>query len=130
MTAGRAKITVVRPKPKPASVETVKVQKASVKKLPVKTAPKTGLENRGARLTDLQKKNRAADLQWDKVERNMEQRFDTAAGGPRAGGKTNGQPGVKNIRKNVAIDKEAAKKVPIKINSAKLKPNRIIKKSK
>lgn len=34
ITAGRAKITVVRPKPKPASAETVKVQKSSVRVKP------------------------------------------------------------------------------------------------
>jgi hypothetical protein len=103
------------------------IQKSSVKKLPAKTAPKTGLENRGARLTDLQKKNRAADLQWNKAERNFEAQQEMNYTGPKTG-KPAWKQNAKNARRDATIDKEAAKKVPIKINSARLKPNRIIKK--
>jgi hypothetical protein len=128
MTAGKAKTTIVRPKPKAASAETIKIQKSSVKKLPVKTAtaPKTGLENRGARLTDLQKKNRAADLSFNKAEKRYEANTEMYNLGGKTG-KPTFSPSAKNVRKEAAIDKEAAKKVAIKINSARLKRNRTIK---
>ena len=91
----------------------------SVKIVPRNTAPKSGLEGRGAKLTPEQQKSRAQDTQWDEAERNMERRFDTAAGGPRAGGKTSGLPGKANLRKTAAIDKAASKTLPVKINSAR-----------
>jgi hypothetical protein len=102
---------------KAAAAKTAKIAKNSVKVKPRKTAPKTGLEGRGAKLTSAQQKERAQALRFDKQERNYEQRFDTAAGGPRAGGKDNGLPGKKNLRKTAAVNKAADKKLPIKINS-------------
>lgn len=92
--------------------------KKSVKVLPRKTAPKTDLSSRGAKPTTRERINRARDLQWNKAEKNYEQRFDTAAGGPRAGGSSSGNPGQKNLRKTASLNKAADKKLPVQINSA------------
>lgn len=129
MSAGRAKVTIVRPKPKAASAETAKAQKASVKKLPNRTAPKTDLSSRGVKPTQNEKITRARDAQWDKAEKRFEAQEEMYYTGPKTG-KPAFKQSAKNARKDATIDKEAAKKVPIKINSAKLKPNRIIKKTK
>jgi len=90
--------------------------KSAVKVLPRKTAPKTDLSSRGAKPTRLERSERASDLRFNKAEKNYEQRFDTSAGGPRAGGSSSGNPGKKNLRKEAAIKKEA--KPVVKINSA------------
>ena len=90
---------------------------SSVKVVPSKTAPKTGLEGRGNKLTAAEQKNRAGEMRWDRQERNAERRFDTYAGGPRAGESSSGNPGKKNLRKIASLDKAADKKIPIKINS-------------
>ena len=131
VSAGRAKITVVRPKAKPASAETIKVQKASVKKLPTRTAPKTDLSSRGNKITSASQKKAATKILDDKWEKYVDQRFDTYPGGPRAdynmANKGRGAT-AKKIIQNKAIVKAADKKVPIKINSAKLERNVIIKK--
>lgn len=84
------------PKPKPKSVSN--------------TAPKTGLENRGVKLTRNERINRAREYQWQKLETRMEQRFDTNAGGPRAGEINTAGPGKANARKAAAVAKEASKK--------------------
>ena len=125
----KAKTTVVRPKPKTASAETVKTQKASVKKLPSKTAPKTGIENRGNKVSRNDRAETAKEMLWNKGERSYEGSIDIMAtgmkgpkmGAPKAAGKKN-QKKIDNLKK--------AAKTPIKINSSNLKPNRIIKKSK
>lgn len=135
MSAGRAKVTIVRPKPKAASAETAKAQKASVKKLPNRTAPKTDLSSRGVKPTQNEKITRARDAQWDKAERT----YDAALGATGLRGGPNaimrGAKG-KNVRKQTEIRKAANKDYtpeqskPVKINSANLKPNKIIKKTK
>jgi len=108
------------------SMSTDIIQKRSVKKMPIQTAPKTGLENRGARPTDLERKNRASDLAFDKAEKRYEANTEMNNLGGKTG-KPTFSPSAKNARKEAAIDKEAAKKVAIKINSARLKRNRTIK---
>jgi hypothetical protein len=76
-------------------------------------AKKPGLESRGAKPTKAEAINRARDYQWNKAEKYMDQRFDTMAGGPRAGG-GNAGPGKKNARKAAAISKLAQQKIPVK----------------
>ena len=91
--------------------------KASVKVLPKKTAPKSGIENRGTKPTSTQRTMRARDYEFNKLEKSWEQRFDTYAGGPRAGEKNTAGPGRANARKAAAVSKEARKNVPIELNS-------------
>ena len=76
-------------------------------------AKKPGLESRGAKPTKAEAINRARDYQWDKAERYMEQRFDTMAGGPRAGG-GNAGPGKKNANKAAALSRLTQQKIPVK----------------
>jgi hypothetical protein len=82
----------------------------------VKSSPKSGLENRGAKPTSRERINRARDLQWDKMEKNYDASLPAVGlrGGPAA--KAQGPKG-KNARARAAIEKEASKKMPIKINS-------------
>jgi hypothetical protein len=82
----------------------------------VKSSPKSGLENRGAKPTSRERINRARDLQWDKMEKNYDAYLPAVGlrGGPAA--KAQGPKG-KNARARAAIEKEASKKMPIKINS-------------
>lgn len=113
--------------------ETIKVTKSSVKVVPRRTAPKTGLENRGAKLTPKEQARRASDLKFGK----MEQRFDrstemrsTGLVSSKKGLTAARGPGKKNQRKSDAMEKEArkvniyepTKKAPIKIDSG-LKKN-------
>ena len=84
-------------------------------------AKKSGLETRGAKPTKAEAINRARDYQWNKAEKYMEQRFDTMAGGPRAGEQTAG-PGKKNARKTAAISKLAQQKIPVKTPKVPVKP--------
>jgi hypothetical protein len=103
--------------------------KSAVKVLPRKTAPKTDLSGRGAKLTPKEQARRASDLDFGK----MEQRFDsltemrsTGLVSSKKGLVAARGPGKNNQRKADAIKKEAkkvniyeaTKKPPIKINSA------------
>jgi hypothetical protein len=92
---------------------------SNVKVVPGKTAPKTGLENRGAKLSSMEQKQRAGDLKWDRQEKSYEASIDRMAAGmkgPKMGAPSTG--GKANIKKDAAISKQASKKLPIKINSA------------
>ena len=88
----------------------------SVKVVPPKTAPKTGLENRGNKVSRSDRANTADEMLWDKGERAYEGSIDIMAAGmkgpkmgaPKAAGKKN-QRKIDNLKK-------AAKPV-IKINS-------------
>jgi hypothetical protein len=103
-----------------AAAKTAKIAKNSVKVLPRKTAPKTGLEGRGAKLTSAQQKERAQALRFDKQERNYERSMENQYQGYNSG-KDNkfftGKPGKANVKKTETIKKAASKKLPIKINS-------------
>jgi hypothetical protein len=89
---------------------------SNVKVVPSKTAPKTGLENRGNKLTKSERVERAQDYKFDKqlgnYYRDMERRAGTH---PDDMPKKPQAEGVKNARKKAAINKEA--KSVIKINS-------------
>jgi hypothetical protein len=92
---------------------------SNVKVVPSKTAPKTGLENRGAKLNSMEQKQRAGDLKWDKQEKSYEASIDQMAAGmkgPKMGPPSTG--GKASVKKDKAISKQASKKLPIKINSA------------
>lgn len=102
--------------------------KSAVKVLPRRTAPKTGLENRGARLTPKEKAQRASDLDFGKMERRFDSTTEIRSTGlvsSRKGLVAARGAGKKNQRKANAIKKEAnkvniyepVKKAPIKINS-------------
>ena len=82
-----------------------------------KTAPKTGLENRGTKPNQLDRINNARGLQWDKAEKGYDAAIPAVGykGGPNV--KPQGPKG-KNLRQRNIIAKEASKKPPIKINSA------------
>jgi hypothetical protein len=81
----------------------------SVKKVPRKTAPSTGLENRGARPTGAQRRDRAQDYQFDKTERFMERAEELHYTDPL--GTRNRGPGKRSMRKAAAVKKEASRKV-------------------
>lgn len=102
--------------------------KSAVKVVARRTAPKSGLEGRGAKLTPKEQARRASDLSFSK----MEQRFDRSTE-MRSTGLVSSKKGLvaargagkKNQRKADAVEKEAKKanfyeqvKKPIKINSA------------
>lgn len=87
------------------------IQKSSVKVKPA-AKPNTGLENRGVKLTKTEAINRARDYQWDRAEKYMDQRFDTMAGGPRAGG-GNAGPGKKNANKAAALSRLTQQKIVV-----------------
>ena len=90
---------------------------SNVKVVSPKTAPKTGLENRGNKVSRSDRRNTADEMLWDKAERSYEGGIDTMAAGMKGPkmGVLKGA-GKKNQRK---IDnlKKAAKPV-VKINSA------------
>ena len=91
--------------------------KASVKVLPRKTAPKTDLSGRGAKLTKSQRSERAQDYQFDKSLGKYYSNQDRIAGThPSELAKGSRGEGVKSARKTSAIKKEA--KPIVKINSA------------
>jgi D-mannonate dehydratase len=94
--------------------------KKSVKVLPRNSAPKSGLEGRGAKLTSAQQKERAQALRFDKQERNYERSMENQHQVYNSG-KDNkfftGKPGKANVKKTETIKKAASKKLPIKINS-------------
>lgn len=81
----------------------------SVKKVPRKTAPSTGLENRGARPSGAERRNRAQDYQFNKTEKFMERveelRYTDPTNIARRG------PSKKSLRKAEAVKKEAKRKV-------------------
>lgn len=104
--------------------------KASVKVLPRKTAPKTDLSGRGAKLTKSQRSERAQDYQFDKSLGKYYSNQDRIAGThPSELAKGSRGEGVKSARKTSAIKKEATKenfyeriRNPIKINTNPTKP--------
>ena len=94
--------------------------KSGVKVLPRKSAPKSGLEGRGNKVTSSSQKKAAIKIQEDKWEKYVDQRFDTFPGGPRADyNMANKGRGAspKKVTQHKAIEKAATKKQPIKINS-------------
>lgn len=91
--------------------------KKSVKVLPRKTAPKSGLENRGVKLTKAQRSERAQDYKFDKSLGKYYSNQDRIAGtSPSEFAKGSRGEGIKSARKTAAINKEA--KPVVKINSA------------
>ena len=95
---------------------------SSVKKVVRKTAPKTGLETRGAKPTKLERINRARDVQWEKAERAYDAGSEMAYTGLVSSNKGRVAArgaGKKNQRKRDAIRREASKSLPIQINSAR-----------
>ena len=106
---------------KPSLKKPLAEPKSAVKVLPRKTAPKSGLEGRGAKLTPAQQRERAQKLRWDKQERNYERSMENQYQQSYTG-KDNkfftSKPGKANTKKAEAIKKESLKKVPKKINSA------------
>lgn len=98
-----------------------KVTTGKAKAIKKAAAKKSGLETRGAKPTKAEAINRAREYQWNKTEKYMEQRFDTMAGGPRAGGGSRG-PGKKNARKASAISKLASQTIPVKTPKVPVKP--------
>lgn len=94
--------------------------KSAVKVLPRKTAPKSGLEGRGAKLTLEQKKEQAQVLLENKETRNymrdMQNQYHVFHTGKDNAFFT-GKSGKANIKKSETIKKVANKKPPIKINS-------------
>jgi hypothetical protein len=90
--------------------------KKSVEVLPRKTAPKTDLSNRGAKLTKSQRSERAQDYQFDKSLGKYYSNQDRIAGThPSELARGSRGEGVKSARKTAAIKKEA--KTVVKINS-------------
>lgn len=90
--------------------------KKSVKVLPRKTAPKTDLSNRGAKLTRAQRSERAQDYQFDRSLGKYYSNQDRIAGtSPSELAKGSRGESVKSARKTAAIKKEA--KPVVKINS-------------
>jgi outer membrane biosynthesis protein TonB len=93
--------------------------KSNVKVLPRKTAPKSGLENRGAKLTKSQRSERAQDYKFDKslesYFKGLDDRMGTAPVDYYAYKKNLRGPGKANSRKAAALDKEG--KSVVKINS-------------
>ena len=90
----------------------------SVKVIPGKTAPKTGLENRGNKVSPEAAKKRAQDLKFDMQEKVHEaqiERMATGMKGPKMGPPSTG--GKANAKKFNAISKQAISKPPIKIKS-------------
>ena len=119
--AGAAVKAVVKATKPAKKAKPLAEPKSAVKVLPRKTAPKSGLEGRGAKLTPAQQRERAQGLRWDKQERNYERSMENQYQGSYTG-KDNkfftGKPGKANTKKSEAIKKESLKKVPKKINSA------------
>jgi hypothetical protein len=99
-----------------------KITTGKAKAIKKAAAQKPGLETRGAKLTKAEAINRARDYQWQKAERYLEQRFDTNAGGPRAGEKSTAGPSKKNARKTEAVSKLARQKIPVKTPKVPVKP--------
>lgn len=115
---------------KPIKNTKPKLVMESVKVLPRKTAPKTDLSNRGAKLTKAQRAERAQDYQFDKSLGKYYSNQDRIAGtDPSELARGSRGEGVKSARKTAAIKKEATKenfyeriRNPIKINTNPTKP--------
>jgi hypothetical protein len=106
---------------KPAEInraQTDTIQKRSVQTVPSRTAPKTGLENRGNKITTESQKSAAVKITNDKFGKFADQRFDTMAGGPRAGETGNRGASPKKIVQNKAIARAADKQPPVQIRSS------------
>lgn len=97
---------------------------SSVKKIPRKTAPSTGLENRGARPTGVERRDRAQNYWFDKIQKFMERNQELEATDPT--GKRIGNLGKKSLRKQAAVKKEATRKIinsnPVKSGSTRIGP--------
>ena len=102
--------------------------KSAVKVIPRKTAPKTDLSNRGAKLTPKEQARRASNLDFGKMEQRMDRSIEMRSTGlvsSKKGLVAARGAGKNNQRKAEAIKKEAnkanfyetVKKPPIKINS-------------
>jgi hypothetical protein len=90
--------------------------KSNVKVVPSKTAPKTGLENRGAKLSKSQRSERAQDYRFDKQLSKYYSSQERLAGmHPSEYPKSWRGEGPRAKRKDAAIKKEG--KPVIKINS-------------
>lgn len=90
--------------------------KPGVKVLPRKSAPKSDLSNRGAKLTKSQRVERAQDYEFNKSLDAHYRQSDAYYGGDTYMFKTNLRgPGKANARKAAAIKKEG--KSVVKINS-------------
>lgn len=116
------KKTAVKVVGKNVKVVTPTSRTSSVKKVVRKTAPKTGLETRGAKPTRLERINRARDVQWEKAERAYDAGNEMAYTGLVSSNKGRVAArgaGKKNQRKRDAIRREASKSLSIQINSAK-----------
>lgn len=103
-----------------SAVKKTSSQSSTVKKVPRNTAPKTGLETRGAKPTTIERINRARDLQWDKAERSYDagnEMLYTGLVSSKKGRVAARGPGKKNVRKRDAIRREANKNLPIQIKS-------------
>jgi hypothetical protein len=101
-----------------AAAKTAKIAKNSVKVLPRKTAPKTGLEGRGKKLSPVSKADRAANEYIKKAESRWEGEYlttQTGLKGPIEKGVRG--PSRKKLARETAMLKQANKKQPIKINS-------------
>jgi hypothetical protein len=97
--------------------ETKKIASNSVKVLPRKTAPKSGLEGRGARLTRAQRAERAQDYQFDKSLGKFYNNQDRIAGThPSELARGSRGEGKRLARKTAAIKKEG--KPVVKIDSS------------
>ena len=102
--------------------------KSAVKVIPRKTAPKTDLSGRGAKLTPKEQARRASDLDFGKMEQRMDRSTEMRSTGlvsSKKGLVAARGAGKNNQRKAEAIKKEAnkanfyetVKKPPIKIDS-------------
>ena len=98
--------------------------KSAVKVLPRKTAPKSGLEGRGAKLNPRERRERAQDYRFGKALKRRDSEEEIFYGGlkgPKEGSMRG--PKAKNARKEKSVEKESKRKLPIKIDSkAKNKP--------
>ena len=97
---------------------------SSVKVVPSKTTPKTGLENRGNKVSRNDRAETAKEMLWDKSEKAYEASIDRMAAGMK--GPKMGAPktaGKKNQRKIDNLKKAA--KTTIKINSSGRRPTQM-----
>jgi hypothetical protein len=111
-------IKIVKAVASAAKAEADKIAKNSVKTVPGRTAPKTGLENRGNKVTAEAAKIRAQDYKFDMQEKAHEaqiERMATGMTGPKMGAPSAG--GKANIKKFNSISKQGDAKLPVKVNS-------------
>ena len=116
-----AKKAVTKVKPKP---NTKAMPKSNVKKVAKKTttAPKTGLENRGRKISTNDRAGTATEMLWDKAEKSYDAEIEMHLTGrrsyPKGAASVLRGPGKKNLRKIENL-KKASKKYVVKINSQK-----------